>query len=341
MIAPLHLPPREDTAGTTGSRYTVLGGVLHSVLAFPHLPPAPEEMRPSWTVSVLEAPAPKRQTMLLGSREMGPERYDLYQDDAGWRLVYSHAGTFDLSSDGTRINWYRESGANEELAQAIILGPVLSLALQAAGDLCLHGSAVAIEGRAIGFLGGKYYGKSTMATALTSAGARLISDDVLAVHPQSGVLRPGVPSVRLWADSAEALCIKDLCRRVEPGVKTTASGFMNAAPVEDLHPIEALYLLEPVTDPEPEMAACWREPVRGPGAAVSLAHQSKLPASLVGPRGAGLQLQRAVRTVTGIPIWRLYVVRDLERIEEVVAQIVAWHTAKSRTAAVATVAGNE
>lgn len=316
-------------------RYSVLGGILRSALAFPHLPSAPATASASWSVRVVGGEPPKRPVSRLGSREMGPERYDLWQDEDGWRLIYSHAGTFDLSRDGTEITWYRAADANEELAQAIILGPVLSLALESAGHLCLHGSAVAVDTQAIGFLGGKYHGKSTLATALTAAGARLISDDVLALQPQTGLLRPGVPSVRLWADSADALRVDGLCDRVEPGVKTTASGFANAAGSEDFYPMAALYLLSPVTDPMPDTPPCWREAVRGPGAAVSLAHQTKLPSNLVGAGGAGGQLRLAAHVASHIPVWRLHVVRDLERVEEVVAQIFAWH------GALATMLGNE
>ncbi len=318
-----------------GSRYSVLGGVLNSALEFPHLPAAPCESPTSWSVRVVEGSPPERSLNWLGSREIGPERYELWEDEAGWRLIYSHAGTFDLTRDGTVITWYHPADANEELAQAIILGPVLSLALESGGNLCLHGSAVAVDTLAIGFLGGKYHGKSTLATALTAAGARLVSDDVLAFQPDTRVLRPGVPSVRLWADSAEALSVDGLCNRVEAGVKTTASGFANAAGSEEFYPLNALYLLSPVTEPQPDMPPCWREAVRGPGAAISLAHQTKLPANLVGARRAGDQLRLAAHAAAQIPIWRLHVVRDLERIDDVVAQIFAWHGAP------ATIAGNE
>lgn len=343
MIAPRassRLQPHQWSTAP-GFNYSVLGGVLRSTLEFPHLPSAPGTAYPSWFVRVVEGAPPERPVVQLGSREMGPERYELSRDEEGWRLVYSHAGTFDLSRDGAEIVWYHAADANEELARAIILGPVLSLALESAGDLCLHGSAVAVDTEAIGFLGGKYHGKSTLATALTAAGARLVSDDVLAVQPRARLLRPGVPSVRLWADSAEALQVDGLCDRVEPGIKSTASGFANAAGSEELHPLSALYLLSPVTDPEPDAAACWREAVRGPGAAVALAHQTKLPASLVGARCAGVQLKLAARVAAAIPIWRLHIARDLNRIDEVVGQIFEWHAEQPPTAAVTTLDGNE
>src|SRR5690606_8613182 len=143
---------------------------------------------------------------------------------------------------------------------------------------------VAVDGgAAIGFLGGKFHGKSTLATALTAAGARLVSDDILAVEPSSRRLRPGVLSVRLWEDAAAALRVETLADQVMPGVKTTAAGFARQAGAGESLELRALYLLTPELDSS-DPRCCWRTPEQGAGAAVALAHQTKLPASLVGTR---------------------------------------------------------
>lgn len=314
-----------ETTTTKPVGYSVLGGLLESALAFPDLPRA-DGTSPDWRLTIGHGEPPSEPMAPLGSRTLGPERYRLWQGDGFFRLEYSHAGTFEIHADGRELVWYPLAGADPELARAIVLGPVLALALEMAGELCLHGSAVAVEGEAVAFLGGKYHGKSTLATALAAAGATLVSDDIVAVDPDTGSLRPGVASVRLWGDSAEALRVEELFDRVTPGIKTTASGFGGALDADARLPLRAIYLLspEPVdADPRP----CWRTPLNGPAAAVGLAHQTKLPADLVGRRRAGMQLSLAARAAGGIPVMRLHVVRDLARLDAAVAQVLEWHGA--------------
>ena len=314
-------------SGSNAMRFTVLGGVLESELDFPDLPPAASGL-PTWTMRISSDALMEEELLPLGSRTLGPERYRLWEGPRGFRLEYSHAGTFEISAAGEEIVWYPIPDADPELARAIVLGPALALALELAGDLCLHGSAVTVGDGAIGFVGGKYHGKSTLATALTAAGSTLISDDILAVDPQSGLLRPGVASVRLWQDAAAALRVEELFERVTPGIKTTVSGAGAALNAGIRLPLRAIYLLSPELsseDPRP----CWRTPLAGAAAAVGLAHQTKLPADLVGRRRAGAQLALAARTATGVPVMRLHIVRDLARLDAVVGQLLEWHGAGS------------
>lgn len=309
------------------ARYSVLGDVLESELAFPDLPEVANG-RGRWRLTIGHGEPPPHPMAPLGSRTLGPERYRLWQGEVGFRLEYSHAGTFEIREGGRNVVWYPSPEADPELARAIVLGPVLALALEIAGELCLHGSAVTAGAGAIAFLGGKYHGKSTLATALTAAGATLVSDDIVAIRPGAGSMRPGVASVRLWEDSAAALRVSDLCERVTPGIKTTASGFGESIPATTRLPVHALYLLSPEpadADPRP----CWRTPLRGPAAAVGLAHQTKLPADLVGRGRAGLQLGLAAAVAARVPVMRLHVVRDLSRLDATVAQLMEWHGAET------------
>lgn len=310
--------------------YRVLGGVLRSDLPFPDLPPVPGE-NADWVLEIRWEGTPAPAAELLGERRIGAERYQLYRHEEGFLLRYSHAGCFDIRDDGTHVGWYPAAGALDELARAIVLGPVLSLALELRGFLCLHGSAVAIDGRAVGFLGGKFHGKSTLATALTSAGATLISDDLLAVSPGPAPrVRAGVPSVRLWGDAASELDIDRWCTTVLPGIKSTASGFAGRTLSTADAPLDALYLLDPVHDAD-EPRCCWRGAIRGAQAAVALAHQTKLPPTLVGPAAAGVQLRRAASLATTVPVWRLALVRDFGRLSAVARQITEWHAAGAET----------
>jgi hypothetical protein len=207
--------------------YAAFGGVLRSAIEFPELAIAGDCARPDWTLIVDRAEPPDHAFVLVGERRVRDERYWLWRSPAGFRLEYSHAGTFDVSIDGSLIVWYYRQDASPELVRSIVLGPAIALALELAGLLCLHGSAVSMDSGAIAFIGPKYFGKSTLATALTTAGARLLGDDLLVVDPgPPATVRPGVASVRLWADIASSLPLETVCDRVIPGIKTTATDFV-------------------------------------------------------------------------------------------------------------------
>ncbi len=264
----------------------------------------------------------------LGARQIREERYQLWRLSSGLRLVYSHAGTFDIAGDGSRIVWDHQPDALPELVRSIVIGPAISLALELAGFLCLHGSAVAIGDAAVAFVGPKYHGKSTLATALTAAGGRLIGDDLLVIRAgKPATVRPGVASVRLWADMAAALPLGSICDRLIPGVKTTATGFTCEALAEASTALKAIYVLSPVAK-EATLMAATRRLLSPSEATVALAHQTKLPASLVGLRAAGSQLAAAAAVAATVPVWTLSVVRDVERLEEVVRQIAEWSRVK-------------
>lgn len=311
------------TRSSRRSRYRVFGSVLESDMEFPELIPIDGPGRPRWAFRIETSPPPACSGKLRGERQLGAESYSLWETPDGFRLEYSHAGVFDLCSDGTQIIWYEREGALEELVRTIVLGPVLAVALELTGLLCLHGSAVAIGGRAAIFLGPKHHGKSTLATALTVAGAQLIGDDLIAISPgPPAMVRPGVPSVRLWDDAVTALPLNEICGQVLRGVKTTASGFAKRAFTSGELPIDAIYILTPVS-PLTELA-CARTRLPGAAAAIGLAHQTKLPDSLIGIDAAGSKLAAAARVALTVPVWTLAAARDLARLPDVVEQVIAW-----------------
>ena len=305
--------------------YPVLGGILRSELPFPELALAAPGAAPTWTLRAGPGEPPACPLVPLGERRVGSERLRLWETPAGQRLEYSHAGTFDLLPGG-EVAWYRNAASAPELVRAIVLGPVLALALEAAGCLCLHGSAVAVDGRAIAFLGPKHAGKSTLATALAAAGARLISDDVVPLIPgATTTVRAGVACVRLWDDAARHLRVETLCPTVIPGIKTTVSGFERAVRPEGVTRLAAVYLLSPAS---PGSAPAVRTPLARPAALVALAHQTKLPDSLVGFRAAGGQLRNAATVVGSTPVYTLQVARDFGALAGVVDQMMDWHAAR-------------
>lgn len=319
--------PASDLAVRTRD-YSVFGGVLRSDIEFPELTTSNEGALPTWTMVVRNGAPPNDELATLGARQIGEERYQLVRTTSGLRLVYSHAGTFDIAADGSRIVWYYRPDALPELLRSIVIGPAISLALEVAGFLCLHGSAVAIDDAAVAFVGPKYHGKSTLATALTAAGGRLIGDDLLVVRAGNpATVRPGVASVRLWADMAAALPLGSICDTLIPGVKTTAIGFAGEALARGSTTLRAIYVLCP-TSRDAAAAPAMRQLLSPSEATIALAHQTKLPASLVGLRAAGSQLTAAAAVAATVPVWTLRAVRDVAKLDEVVRQIMEWSRAK-------------
>jgi hypothetical protein len=307
--------------------YAVFGGVLRSEMELPELP-STVTGTPDWTFRVGQGdPPPTSERSLLGERQIGVERYALWRTDSGLGLEYSHAGWYQISGDGVTIVWYPGADSRPELVRWILLGSALALCLEMRGCLCLHGSAVSLRSpsgeAAVAFLAPKYHGKSTLAAALTIAGAGLVGDDTLAVEPGPPcMLRPGVPSVRLWEDAARELPVGALSGAVLEGVKTTFTRFDPSRVPRTPILLEAVYILVPIVSEGP---AAYRSRLSAGAGAVAMAQRSKLPDTLIGYVAAGAKLKTAAKIAATVPIYSLELARDFQRLPEVVQQLLEWH----------------
>ncbi len=91
----------------------------------------------------------------------------------------------------------------EALVRIPLLGSVMAALLHMRGLFVLHASSVLIKGQAVGFLGDKGAGKSTIGGALISHGHSLLTDDVLACDCDGPLtVRPGFPQMKLTPESA-------------------------------------------------------------------------------------------------------------------------------------------
>lgn len=101
---------------------------------------------------------------------------------------------------------YSEDDAETDL-QSYFVGPALGCILRLRSTVCLHGSVVKIDDRAIAIVGQKKSGKSTSAAGLTQLGAAVLSDDMAVLSPQNNhfLVQPGYPQMRLWPRSVEAI----------------------------------------------------------------------------------------------------------------------------------------
>ena len=161
---------------------------------------------------------------------------------------YAHRrlGVFQIRG-GNEIKAAPGPEADDAMTRVGLLGPSLAIALIQRTELVLHGSAVAVDGSAVAFVGPRGHGKSTFAAGMVARGHALVSDDVLTVESSSQGdtprVVPGYPQLKLWPDAAEALGhdpdkLSFLYRGVEKRVLRCFDRFAHSA-----KPLGHIYLL--------------------------------------------------------------------------------------------------
>jgi len=240
----------------------------------------------------------------------------------GFRLSFDDTGTFDLTESGRLIAWTPGPASAMELVRADLLGGVFSIALHLQGLLCLHGSAVAIGDTSVGFLGNKGAGKSTLATALSRAGAKLVTDDLLPLDPREPPTAwPSFPAVRLLQDSASRL--RYTSGPIHPATNKYHVSQLPAEQVETrrlrLGAIYELALVEEGAGVPPV------ERIRATGTAAigTLLRHHRVGTAIGGSESMNL-MARASEIARMVPVYRLQITREFNRLPEVVAQLHAW-----------------
>ncbi|RKL66391.1 aldolase [Salipaludibacillus neizhouensis] len=96
--------------------------------------------------------------------------------------------------------------ASDDHIRLYLLGTCMGAILMQRKILPLHGSAIAIDGKAYAIVGDSGAGKSTTASALLKLGYELISDDVIPVTltPDNvPMVTPAYPQQKLWQESLD------------------------------------------------------------------------------------------------------------------------------------------
>ncbi|MDQ6887075.1 MAG: hypothetical protein M3068_07235 [Gemmatimonadota bacterium] len=304
--------------------YSIFGGCLASDIPFPQLRSLPPTT-PRWTLRVATTPPDRSAAELIGEHAVSDTiRLRVSRLAGGFRLHYSDTGTFDIVADGREITWSPEAGARLEDVRDCVIGRVFATALHASHLFCLHGSAVAVNGRALAFLAPPFHGKSTLALALARDGARLITDDTVVVEPGAiPVVWPGVHSVRLFSDSADRLERREIPASTGFTAKHHVSNLPDAQLMFERTTLEAIYLLTPTFD-LPTHLASRRTALAGVPAAVSLLAHLKL-GPVLGKSEAPILMERAVALADRVPVYRLEIARDFAQLDAAVAQLMVWH----------------
>lgn len=212
MLSPLE--PKD-----AGYDYKLFGLVFHSNLLLPGIP---QEENSAGTqhlalhLGVL--PYAKPETQLISeeltyvssdTNDRGEPLLQIWNVNPGSfvRMAYEDGTQFWL--DGLRENIWATWPDHLPLENttSYLLGPVLGLLLRLRGVVCLHASAVEIEGQAVAFVGSPGAGKSTAAAAFSKMGYAVLSDDIAALEEREGLfyLVPAYPQLRLWPESVEMI----------------------------------------------------------------------------------------------------------------------------------------
>jgi hypothetical protein len=308
--------------------YRVFGGRVISDIRFPELPKADAD-GPTWTLRTVSKRSPSPDMELLGE-----DRVDvgvsvrLYRSSSGFRLDFDDTGTFDISDGGSTIEWCPGPDPSLDAARLDFLGRVLAAALHQQGFLCLHASAIALPGCAIAFVAPKFHGKSTLALALVSAGARLVTDDTLPVALGPPVLAlPGVHQLRLWEDSARQVGPLRGSVGRGPGGKLLLTNLKEDQCLGSPVPLDAVYLLSP--NPAAARESVRRRRVTATRATLALVRNAKLGPLLVRSEAITL-FDRAATLAQSVPVYTLKLDGGFTRLHEVVAELQGWHGDRHR-----------
>lgn len=201
-----------------------------------------------------------------------------------------------------------------------ILGSVLGFAMCLRGLPTLHGSVVAVDGRAVGLLGVSGAGKSTLAAAFVSAGHSMLADDHLVVGggAQGFNALPGPPRLRLWASSLPVI----ENAQDAPTIWSDDDGKLHVAPAVAAYcgqpqPLAALYVLMP-REPDRTHVAIER---LTPAAALNALMNQRFCMSPFSPTYAAESMAALSALVQRTPVNMLYRPHGLETLPGVVDAI--------------------
>ena len=136
-----------------------------------------------------------------------------------YRFSYADKTEFVVDDAGREIWSDWPEPLTLEDATTYLLGPVLGFVLLLRGLVCLHASAIVVDGKAIALIGPAGAGKSTTAAAFAARGFNVLAEDVVTLDDHFGdhfgdrlgdrgdrfFVRPAYPCIRLWPASAAAL----------------------------------------------------------------------------------------------------------------------------------------
>lgn len=182
----------------TIEHYYSYGIEIRSTLRLPELAYGSVPDREATPLEIADGPV-----LLSIKQRDAPGGYCFNKD--GSTFWWNEVGAFFVNRDGSVVIIDRFDGVTDDLLAFPLLGPIFSEVLRRRKFYTLHASAAEIDGCGVVFMADKGTGKSTSVSALLQGDARLLSDDLVAFDPTTGVIKPGFAQIKLEAASAEHL----------------------------------------------------------------------------------------------------------------------------------------
>lgn len=114
-------------------------------------------------------------------------------------------GIFKVT-DGSTISVSPYEGTKDDQIRLYLLGTCMGVVLLQRKILPVHGSCIAIHGKAYAIVGDSGAGKSTLASAFVKRGYQLLTDDIIAVKQSKEnipIVIPSYPQQKLWQESLD------------------------------------------------------------------------------------------------------------------------------------------
>jgi len=138
---------------------------------------------------------------------------------------------FMIGHDLRSVTARADGTGGRPFAALFASGLLVAVLLQLRRELVLHASAVESAGEAVAFVAPSGGGKSTVAATLCSAGARLVSDDLLRVELGDDVIcYPGGPDVRIRPGAESVLSLFADRPETVPSVDERVSTALGSTP---------------------------------------------------------------------------------------------------------------
>lgn len=198
--------------------------VIHDLLVRSQVPlPAPETFEDRcdvvvrWNTTALWPSAPPRGEVLASVGLPDGAGYTLVRQADEYVLRVGALAEFRIDAGLSQIDVVPAPQTNLDFIPLLLAGNVLATLLTLRGEHVLHASAVALNGRALGFAGHSGTGKSTLAALFCAGSASLIADDTLRLVRDGGRVScaGGGAQIRLRPGAA------DLAGRI-PSSRTSA-----------------------------------------------------------------------------------------------------------------------
>ena len=173
-------------------------------------------------------------TKLWMQQETQPGKFSVGKDMVMFQIP--NTATFCIK-EGKWIIVSPMENAEFDKIHLYVLGTCLGILLMQKRVMTLHGSAIAINGKAYAIIGDSGAGKSTLARAFLEQGNKLLSDDLIPLEiSDSGIphVHPSYPQQKLWQESLqefgmETTKYRPLFDRETKYAIPTNSSFLNEA----------------------------------------------------------------------------------------------------------------